>query len=245
MRRTGYFCGLLIAGIIVQQCVADIVFIGTGTNEALDYPFDNIWENNRAQMLYLASEIGTEAIIETLGFDITTVGDEPRDFVDFQIWLREIADENLNSYTDFVDISSGTLVYSNASYSMPTTTGWHIWDITDFHYSGKSNLLVEVVWGDNGSYAMWQSYGVAASDTLPDYYVLWGSADNETPPSFDDYGADRPNLRLDIQPIPEPGTLPLTLWGSLTAFCLRRRRRSTRAQRRVSLQGAGRRCRLG
>lgn len=212
--RSAVWAGVAAAFIMLGSLSrADLITIGSDTLSATNYPFDNFYENNRSQMLYLASEIGSPCVIQRIGFDISVVGHEPRDFVNFEIRLMEVSQDNFNSETDFLDVSGATLVFSANPYPMPTTTGWHMWDINDFTYSGESNLLVEIRWGDNGSYATWFSYDVNSTDTSPDYRVLWGSDDNITPPPFDDKSYKRPNLQLDVAAIPEPATMGYMFTG--------------------------------
>ncbi|GAB4284556.1 MAG: hypothetical protein Kow0068_09690 [Marinilabiliales bacterium] len=182
-----------------NRTIVSSVIIGTGTDVA-DDPFYNYYENEKTQILYLASDIGGAADLTTMAFDIKTCS--PAGYQDFQnltIKMKQTSVSNFNSYTDYFDMSGATTVYSNATEVLPTTTGWYTFDITDFPYDGTNNLVVEIVWGDNGTYTS-TNYEVNGTNTSTDYYVIRGYADSETPPSYDEKNYIRPNIKFGTAP---------------------------------------------
>ncbi|MCP4541251.1 MAG: DUF11 domain-containing protein [Chloroflexi bacterium] len=166
--------------------------IGTGAISS-DYPFYTFYENNLTQVLYLGSEIGYSGSIERIAFDISSVGN-PLGLVDFSISLLETSDTAFG--TAYTDMTGATVVYNANPETLPSSIGWAWFDITDFDFDMSNNLIVQVLWGDNGAYG--DASTVNATSTSPDYRTAYGYADSETPPSYDDRTYARPNLRLEM-----------------------------------------------
>jgi len=182
-------------------------WIGTGTTSTdgnYGGPFYNYYENAKTQMLYKASELGGAGSITDISFDISQVstnsgtatsGTNHKDLTNFSIKLMH---SSTTSFTAYETTTSATEVYSGAStYAMPSSTGWLTFDITDFAYNGTSNLLVEIVWGDNGVYSN-TPYLVNHTDysSGAEYLLTFGRSDSETPPNYDGRSYIRPNVQF-------------------------------------------------
>ncbi len=168
------------------------ITIGSGSAASSQYPFYTYYENNRSQMLYLGSELGSgEKLIQEIAFDFTAIGAIPV-LTDLYINFKSTTTEQIgNAYED---MSDATNVFYSASYTMPTATGWHVFDVDDFLFNGTdSNLIVEVIWGDNGN---WDDEFVVACTDMPNPMVAYGYSDTETPPNYDGNTTTRPNLML-------------------------------------------------
>ena len=51
-------------------------------------------------------------------------------------------------------MTGATQVFYSANLVPATTTGWETFDITDYIWTGSNNLIVQVLWGDNGYYVI-------------------------------------------------------------------------------------------
>ncbi|PLX11336.1 MAG: hypothetical protein C0594_03820 [Marinilabiliales bacterium] len=185
--------------------IKSIVIVGTGTT-ATDNPFDNYYENEKTQILFQQSELGISGDITHLAFDLSYA-------------TSDLADQTLSNLTinlkhtsttefpggNFESMSGATTVFSAASYTMPSSTGWCTFDITDFSYNGADNLIVEVYWGDNGSYCSYGDNYQVNSTTTASYYVNYGVDDNTTPPTYDGRSYNRPNVKFTMSYCVENG----------------------------------------
>jgi hypothetical protein len=186
--------------IIIGQ--APEVGLGDGTEDAGNYPFYTYYENNLTQMLYLGSEIGAGDVnIQEIALNFTELGSES---VVQNLSIKFIETSATELGTSYEDMTGATEVFSAATYTMPAATGWHTFDITDFVFDANSNLLIEIVWGDNGA---WSSPAYVVQGTTTAFTsVVYGYADSETPPAYDGNSSVRPNMMLYIEG-PNPGEL--------------------------------------
>ncbi len=168
---------------------------GNGNAEASNYPFYNYYKANRTQMLYLNSELGAgEKVITELGLDISSVADSYRDLPNFKILIKHV--DILEMPASYVDMTNATEVFSKATYSMPTETGWHLWDIENFTYDGLSNLVIEIIWGQLDNWT--STHYKVRSSVLSNPMVSYGYSDNQIVPNYSDNSATRPNLFLSF-----------------------------------------------
>jgi len=182
---------------VVDAAGGSDIVIGTGSSIITYFPFYNYYENERTQILYLQSEIGSDCTITDIAFDIYQVATAGyRDFDNFTIKLMHTSETSLGGA--FEDMSGATQVFYSSDYDMPTTTGWHTWDITDFPYNGTDNLLVEIIWGDNGEYS--STYYKLNGSTTGFNSVAYGYDDSQTPPTYDSWSQTRPNITLTTIP---------------------------------------------
>ena len=185
---------------------------GGGSSSTHYQPFNNYWEAGRTQMIFLKSEIGGKATINNLSFNITQVSySSYREFDNFKIKLLEVPETHFST-TAFQDMSSAITVFEETQHSMPSSTGWKTWDITDFEYSGERNLLLEISWGDNGKYTSSSNkykveYTYTGNNTVCYGYTDYDNGEYISP---DGKNARRPNIKfgLDANPVKDfSGTL--------------------------------------
>ncbi|MEI7597563.1 MAG: BNR-repeat neuraminidase N-terminal domain-containing protein, partial [Bacteroidota bacterium] len=195
MKNKIYILFILLLLFSKGTVYATDLTIGTGTSTCLSYPFNNLFENNKTQILYLQSELGAAKTITNLALNISnyTLDADYRDFSNFTIKLLHTSTAELS--TSYTSTASATTVFTSSSYAMPGATGWLSFDISDFDYNGTDNLLVEIVWGDNNGLYDFDSYEVYGSTTSV-YTVAYGYADSETPPNYDGRSTTRPNMKF-------------------------------------------------
>ena len=187
----------------IQTSPVDQVLLGTGTTATdgtYGGPFYNYYENCKTQMLYKAAELGGIGDITDIAFDISQIASSSyRAFTNFSIKLMHTSTTSFG--TAYENTGSATEVYlgGTTTYNMPSSTGWLTFDITDFTYNGTDNLLVEIVWGDNGT-GNWTytPYYVNHTDysSGAEYLLTYGRNDGETPPNYDGRSYIRPNVQF-------------------------------------------------
>lgn len=173
--------------------------IGDGIEEPIAYPFNNYYTNNKTQLLYLNSEIGTDSIvISELSFDISyaTPLAEYRDLSNFAIRMSLVEIDELSNY---LDMSSTTIVYETDSYDLSGDTGWESLTLNyPFLYDGSSNILIEIIWGSNSDYCDLADRTKTYSSTTTNNTVAYGYSDYSTPPAFGGVSNIRPNIKLSV-----------------------------------------------
>jgi|GEM_PF-3261666 len=177
------------------------VQIGTGTYSILGYPFDNFYENNRTQMLYLSSEIGQSCTINGIQFYLTQFSPtDHRDLVNFTVKLKETDDTNWYDLNHYVDMTGAATVFFQNPYTMPGATDWFtISFTTPFSYNNANNLIVEIVWGDNDGYTGTRYKLAGTTLASENERVLYGRSDSDTPPNFYNESDDLPNIKFNFQ----------------------------------------------
>lgn len=168
--------------------------LGSGTGTSAQFPFYNYYKANRSQMIYLASELGEgEKTILELGFNIIRTASEDNNLPNFNIRIKHIEQASYTSNA-YIDMSDAAVVFSAQTYQMPTTTGWHTWEIEPFDYDGQSNLVVEITWGllSDWTYTFYQ----VATTTQPANMVAYGYSDTNPLPTINGTTNNRPNLWL-------------------------------------------------
>jgi hypothetical protein len=177
----------------------DIVGLGTGTTTTDGSYlgiFNNYWENNKSQILYKQSELGASGDITHIAFDISTVANSSyRTFSNMTIKLMHTSTTSFG--TAYENTTSATSVFSSGSYAMPDATGWVTFDVTDWAYNGTDNLLVEITWGDNGTWTSSRYYHNHTDYTSGgEYLTVYGYSDYEIPPNYDGRSDIRPNVQF-------------------------------------------------
>jgi len=172
-----------------------MIVIGEGSITSDGYPFYTYYENNKTQMLYLGSEIGAgDILIQEIAFDFTNIDGTITDLTDLQINFKETSLTELGSSYD--NMAGATNVLSSASYTMPQTNGWYSFDIDNFVFDANQNLIIEIIWGDNGAYGSWEDEYKLNCTSTDFTSVAYGYADSETPPAYDANSSDRPNVTM-------------------------------------------------
>jgi len=180
---------------------------GYGTHPSYYGDFGNYWENVHTQTLYLASELGGGGMLITdLQYSFERIASAPNNVLsNLEIRILETTDNSLAAGA-FYDLSSATLVYSSGSFTPATATGWaSVIDIADYTYTGVNNLIVDIVWGDNGYYTStyFRNHRTDGGVTR----MLVGYADSETPPNYDGASNFYSNIRFYWDPLTAPGDI--------------------------------------
>lgn len=194
MKKKLHIIAFLLFVSSVSVATSQTLTIGSGTVASTTFPFYNYYENNQTQILFLQSELGTAKQITTIGLDIkyVTPTAQYRDMANFTIKLKHTSTTSFG--TAYESMAGATTVYSPGTYVLPSSTGVFTMDITDFSYDGTNNLIVEILWGDNGEYCSSSDSYTVNCTTNASYMVVEGHADSETPPTYDGRSYNRPNV---------------------------------------------------
>ena len=153
---------------------------------------------SRSQMLFLASEVTTGGTITHLRWYRNDVGADPNAIGITEIWLMETPATTLSG-TAWE--GPGTLVATISNIDLGAGGGWYEIDITDFVYSGTSNLLLSVRTQNAPLYCT--SCLLAFPTTSPNYRMRQGGSDSGNPPAMA-LTYSRPNLQIEIIPLAAP-----------------------------------------
>ena len=135
------FVSVLFCAVIVVDCPAGFIEIGTGTDSGHKVPVDGLWDYSWSQVIYLQQEIGNAMEIGGLAY---FVADSPPKYL-----LK-----NQRIYLKHTSLTS----FPNADYDDPNTSGFTLvfegdvlWDgsgwqqvtlDTPFLYNGSDHLIV-------------------------------------------------------------------------------------------------------
>ncbi|MBO7497020.1 MAG: T9SS type A sorting domain-containing protein [Salinivirgaceae bacterium] len=128
--------------------------IGTGTSTAYNYPFYNYYKTSRTQILYTASDLGNKPIrIEELAFQFSSITQVNSfgGFKDLTIKIKPYSSNDLDGLQAFVDMSNAETVLKIDLMNLENNDLNLKFD-KPFVYNGKSNLLMEIGWGQNINY---------------------------------------------------------------------------------------------
>lgn len=218
---------LTIMLLTVSSVFGVYVEIGTGTSsEPIEWPFFNWFENSKAQTLYLSSEIGDAITFESIGFNIEQVASSIHtELADFTV---NFLHTNANALVDgaYHDMTGATQVFHSSSYTLASVTGWNEIDITDFVYNGTQNLIVEIIWGDNGIFTDIYYRNLKTDDGAGIVRTLYGFSDDVTPPDYSGSSTAYSNIRFNYtlagypgapsNPNPEDNAVDVIIEGDLT-----------------------------
>jgi len=178
--------------------VATEAIIGSGTSAtgtSTASPINVYYQSLHGQAVYTAAELNAAGIIgpvniTQIGFNI--VGLPTKTMPNFIVRIGQTTSTNVASW---IDNSSLTTVYSNASY-LPTTTGYNMLTLsTPFLWNGTSNLVIDTAFGLIGSYA---STGTVQYTTVTNGY-RYGRSDSADQTSVFTGGStstNRPNVKI-------------------------------------------------
>ncbi|CAG5079918.1 T9SS type B sorting domain-containing protein [Parvicella tangerina] len=191
------------------SAAASQMTIGTGTTNisSAPSPFYGFYEDNRVQMIYLASELQAAGFvggkITEVGFFITSLNSS-QGYSNFNIKMACTGLSDMSGNTSFE--TGLTPVYSNTLYN--PMTGWNDFTLTTaYEWDGISNLIVEVCFDNNS----WTSTDQVAQTATANALTLYEYTDGSTGCSLSgtnfSFGPsnNRPNLRFTSCPtIPDP-----------------------------------------
>jgi len=166
--------------------------LGNGTATSGQFPFYNYYKANRSQMIYLASELGegVKTMLE-IGFNITRPATTFNNLPNFYIRFKQVEQAAFTS-SAYIDMTDATVVFSAQNYQMPSTAGWHTWEIEPFEYDGQSNLVIEITWGLLGNWV--NTFYQVASTQQSANMVAYGYSDTNALPAINGTSAVRPNI---------------------------------------------------
>ncbi len=177
------------------------VEIGNGEIVITEYPFNNYYENNRSQMLFLSSEFSSgQQTITNLAFNFSRVteSESKRDLKNFTIKLGYTSQNAVEN--GYLSINNPVSVYSSDVFYIPEQTGWYTFDINSFDFNPQlGNLVIEIVWGDNGDYCASSDRTKLLATQTNFNSVAYGTNDSQTPPNFTNSSTNRPNVRFTFQ----------------------------------------------
>ena len=175
--------------------------VGTGQLSSSAYPFYNYRQLGRTQLLLHRHEVApAPRLITQLGLRIAEVGYLPT-LNNLTISIVETDAEQLGP--SFADTTGRAVVFSAATFTLPSQTGWLMFDLgpQGFCYSGLRNLLIEIGFGPNASTSMHDYYAVECSPTAF-ASVVHGVGDLNMPMGLGSSSSIRPNIRLHLSPPP-------------------------------------------
>lgn len=177
----------------------EYITIGNGTQVANEYPFNNVYENNKTQILYTAADLGGKPMqIRNMAMDVyrATPKEQQIPLLNFVVRLKHTS---LTSLGEFVDMSDCEPVAVVDGFELSSQTGWEIIDFSRyFSYNGNDNLLAEIVWGDNKDFVNKTYRTVVNCHSTSFYSVSYGYSDTLSPPTYYDRKKCRPNTCFNV-----------------------------------------------
>ncbi|MCU0371226.1 MAG: hypothetical protein MUC31_07415, partial [Bacteroidales bacterium] len=196
--------------------------IGTGTTYGTPpssyAPWGNYWKNVKSQTLYLASELGTPTgkIFTQLAWNFERIANTPDNYLNnVSVKIKETTATSLTPGT-YADMTGAEEVFFAAFLIPATATGWRIFDIDDYIWTGTNNLIIEVVWGDNG---YWTATYFRTYKTLDvSNRQIVGYSDALTPPNYSGISMYFDNMRWYWEPLISDSELSPQVLSSTGAF---------------------------
>jgi len=192
-----------------------LVTIGTGSSTQ-SYPLDRFYNYSTHESIYLASEIGSAGIIQSLGFE-KAAGQDLNSISNVTIFMK---------HTTATTLATGT--YNSANYvqvfsgSFPNNpSGWMEINLTNrFTYDGLSNLSILIVKGFQTwtyDYPQWKSSIESVNRSRQ-------NRNDDAQPTQLTATTLRPNLRFNIfnlNLVPQPvlslaGGMPRLSWNAVS-----------------------------
>jgi hypothetical protein len=194
-----------------QRPFAQFIEIGNGTSfgtyPSYYSPWGNYWENCRTQTLYLASDLGAPSpkVFTALAWNFGAIPEGSAYLNNVSINIKETAAVSFNPGS-FADMAGATQVFYSSSLIPAVSAGWQVFDISDYTWTGTGNLIIEVIWGDNGYHVnpYFQTY---KTDAVTSVRMLNGYSDATTPPEYCGSGTFYDNMRFYWSPLPLTGCI--------------------------------------
>lgn len=176
--------------ISLEVGAPETITIGNGTSTQT-YPLYRYYKYSTHEAIYLASEIGVQGAISSIGY-YKDSGADVNPIEETSIYMKHSAVSSLSH--GIYSLSGYTLVYSGA-FPNNATSGWMEVDLSQrFDYDGISNLSILIVKGSQdwtSSYPWW-TYTASGSAR-----ARQGHSDYAQPSSLNST-TNLPNLRLKI-----------------------------------------------
>ncbi|MCR4964689.1 MAG: fibronectin type III domain-containing protein [Bacteroidales bacterium] len=117
--------------------------VGTGTSTGYYAPFNNYYKNSWNEEIFLADEIGTSGIINSISYEVATASS--LDCSHINIYMGHTSKTEYADSYDWTPMSDLTLVYSADNVTIGANAGWETYTLnTPFNYNGSDNLVVVV-----------------------------------------------------------------------------------------------------
>ena len=179
--------------------------IGTGTSTAYYYPFYNYYKTSRTQILYTAADLGNKPIrIDEMAFQFSSITQVNSfgGFKDLTIKIKHYSSNDLEGLENFVDMSNAETVLNIDLMNLESKELNFKFD-KPFEYNGKSNILMEIGWGQNINYIDKQDTPDIYCHTTPTSTIIYGLNDDADCPDdiskIKNYASKRPNTIFRYQ----------------------------------------------
>ena len=139
--------------------------IGTSTSHTEWYPLNNYYKCGITQVLYTTADLGKAPMqIDEMALQLAKITPQNKfdGYKDFKIKMKFVKSDNLKGIKKFIDMSDAETVFDKDLLVIKESGQLNLKFDKPFVYDGKSNVLVEFVWGKNS--------GSVARDDRPDVY---------------------------------------------------------------------------
>ena len=200
-------------GTAALSCGQPTKIVGAGTASTTALPLYTFYEDQRSQVIYLQSEIGSAGTIKALSLNVTTLPGQT-----MNNWTIRMKHTALNSYASAAWESTGWTTVYQANQTVSALGQTTFTFTTPFAYDGVSNLMVDFSFNN----ASWTSAGgvtyTTASATRTIYYytdsgygdpLTWTGTTNPSPLT----STILPNLQLQMEGTP---TISPNVTGNFT-----------------------------
>lgn len=186
MRKTLPFLALLASTFSFAQ-----VTIGSGTltdsNAGLSTPISIYYSTSLAQMIYMASEIGTAGTITSIDFKVNNTNSLVNTNGMIDVWIGHTTRSSYSpvvgtSGADWISIAGHSQVVANGTFTQTGTTITFTFS-TPFAYNGTDNLVITIDAnkpGDDGNTTLF--YQIPATPNITSLMIRTDTAaDNADP----------------------------------------------------------------
>lgn len=129
--------------------------LGTSTSHAEWYPLNNYYKCSITQILYTTADLGeTPLQIEEMALQLAKITPLNKfdGFKDFKIKMKYTQYDNLKDIDDFIDMTDAETVFYKDLLIIKEKGTLNFKFNKPFIYDGKSNVIVEFIWGKNSSF---------------------------------------------------------------------------------------------
>lgn len=125
--------------------------IGNGKIVAT-YPFNNYYLCGKNQIIYTANDLGDKPMqLKGMSFNVKQAT-SPKEFDGYANLTIKIKKTDANQISKYFDMNDAQVVYKSNLFSIPQAGITTFEFDSAFNYDGKSNIVVEIIWGENSKY---------------------------------------------------------------------------------------------
>lgn len=139
--------------------------IGTSTSHTEWYPLNNYYKCSITQVLYTTADLGKAPMqIDEMALQLAKITPQNKfdGYKDFKIKMKFVKSNSLKDIKKFIDMSDAETVFDKDLLVIKEAGELKLKFDKPFVYDGKSNVLVEFLWGKNS--------GTVAKNDRPDVY---------------------------------------------------------------------------